>query len=70
MNTTYHPLGVSEKSSVEFVRARDVAARYQVTERAVALWAERGVIPHIKIGGKTLRFNLADVIAKLEGGVK
>jgi hypothetical protein len=52
------------------VSARVIAERYSVTERAVCIWANKNVIPSFRIGGKTLRFNLADVIAKLEGGAK
>lgn len=49
------------------VPARVIAKRYKVTERAVCQWAARGTIPSFKIGSKTLRFRLEDVIAKLEG---
>jgi hypothetical protein len=52
------------------VPARVIAKRYSVTERAVCIWANKNVIPSFRIGGKTLRFNLADVIAKLEGGAR
>ena len=50
------------------VRAKVIARRYDVTERCVFNWFERGVIPGFRIG-KTVRFNLAEVVAKLEGGV-
>lgn len=51
----------------DIVSARVIAKRYSVTERAVCIWAAKGTIPSFKIGAKTLRFKLADVIAKLEG---
>lgn len=50
-----------------FVRAEDIAKRYKVTPRAVLLWADRGVIPSLRIGTKTRRFKMADVIGALEG---
>jgi hypothetical protein len=51
-----------------FVTAEAVAKRYKVTSRAVLLWADRGLIPSLKIGTKTRRFEMAAVIAALEGG--
>lgn len=55
-----------------FVRAEDIAKRYKVTPRAVLLWADRGLIPALRIGSKTRRFNLADVISAIEnkGGAR
>lgn len=58
---------ISERSE-KFVSAEDVAKRYKVTSRAVLLWAAQGIIPSIRIGTKTVRFNMAAVRAKLEGG--
>ncbi len=49
-----------------YVRDAVIASRYDVTERAVRKWAEEGKIPSIRIG-KTLRFDLAAVIAAIEG---
>jgi hypothetical protein len=58
---------VSE-TGTQLVTAKIVAARYSVSERSVLNWKERGIIPHIRIGDKTIRFNMAEVIAALEGG--
>ena len=51
----------------EFVSALQIAKRYSVTTRAVWKWADGGLIPSIRIGSKTRRFNLKAVIAALEG---
>lgn len=50
-----------------FVSADHIAKRYQVTSRAVLLWAAQGVIPSIRIGNKTVRFNPVAVRAAIEG---
>lgn len=50
------------------VTAEQVAKRYSVTSRAVLLWAAQGIIPSIRIGTKTVRFNLAAVRVAVEGG--
>lgn len=56
-----------EPTETCLVRARTIAKRYDVTERCVFNWKDRGQIPFVQIG-KTIRFPLAAVIAKLEGG--
>lgn len=50
-----------------YVSADIIAKRYSVTSRAVLLWAAQGIIPSIRIGNKTVRFNLAAVRAAIEG---
>ena len=49
----------------EFVRPRDVAARYGVTTRTVLNWIAQGTFPAVR-RGKTTRIRMADVIAALE----
>ena len=49
------------------VRAAVIAKRYDVAPRSVERWAADGVIPSIRIGEKTLRFDLDAVIEALEG---
>lgn len=49
------------------VRARVIAKYYDTSEGAVMKWAARGVIPSIRIGEKTLRFDLDAVIEAVEG---
>jgi hypothetical protein len=63
-----HPNTTGEQSE-KFVSAEDVATRYKVTSRAVLQWAARGIIPSIRIGKKTVRFNIVAVRVALEGGV-
>lgn len=50
----------------EFVRPRDVAARYGVTPRTVLNWIAQGVFPAVR-QGRTTRIRLDDVIRALEG---
>jgi hypothetical protein len=66
MNVT-HPATVSEPNET-FVSAEAVAKRYNVTPRAVLLWAAQGIIPHIRIGPKTVRFPMGAVRAAVEKG--
>lgn len=67
MNATISK-SVSEPNET-FVSAEVVAKRYNVTSRAVLLWAAQGIIPSIRIGTKTVRFNLAAVRAAVEGRI-
>jgi hypothetical protein len=63
---TKHAAG--EQSEKKFVSAEVVAKKYAVTSRAILQWADRGLIPSIRIGSKTRRFSMQDVRAALEGG--
>lgn len=56
----------TNKTESRFVRASAIAKRYDVTERSVFNWAAAGLIPFVRIGEKTIRFDLAAVVAKLE----
>lgn len=67
MNIAQPTAADTSSALAEIVRARDIAKRYDVTERCVLNWKDQGLIPHIQIG-RTVRFRLSDVIAKLEGG--
>lgn len=53
------------QSSPEFVRPRDVAARYGVTTRTVLNWIAAGTFPAVR-RGRTTRIRMPDVIAALE----
>jgi len=44
------------------VTAADIARHCRVTSRAVLLWADRGTIPSLRIGSKTRRFRMSEVI--------
>jgi hypothetical protein len=57
-----------EPSEKKFVSAEVVAKNYAVTSRAILQWADKGIIPSIRIGSKTRRFSMQDVRATLEGG--
>jgi excisionase family DNA binding protein len=43
---------------------RGLAPKLQISERTVSEWMKKGRIPFLKIG-KTVRFDLADVLQKL-----
>ena len=66
MNVTHQP--TASEPSEKFVSAEVIAKRYSVTSRAVLQWAAQGIIPSIRIGNKTVRFNTAAVRSALEGG--
>lgn len=44
------------------VTAAHVARHCAVTSRAVLLWADRGTIPSLRIGSKTRRFRMSEVL--------
>jgi hypothetical protein len=46
----------------ELVTAAQVAKHCKVTSRAVLLWADKGILPSIRIGSKTRRFRMSEVI--------
>ena len=56
----------AEQKRRGLVKAEVIAERYDVSTRLVYKWKDEGVIPHVKIG-RTIRFNLAEVVTKLEG---
>ena len=41
---------------------KDLALELQVTTRTVRNYRQEGLIPYIRIGKRTLRYDLADVI--------
>jgi excisionase family DNA binding protein len=51
------------------VRAEKIAKHFDVHKRTVALWAERGEIPCVRVGG-ALRFDLEAVLAAVAGGAR
>ena len=52
---------LAQTKATPLVRAEVVATHFDVHKRTVALWAERGQIPCVRIGG-ALRFNLEAVL--------
>lgn len=62
MNKNDHAV---EGASDGLLSKRGLAPRLQISVRTLDAWMKRGLVPFIKIGGKTVRFRLADVIQKL-----
>jgi excisionase family DNA binding protein len=44
------------------VTAEDVARYCNVSSRAVLLWADKGILPSLRIGSKTRRFRMSEVV--------
>ena len=44
---------------------RGLAPKLQISTRTLDSWMKKGFVPFIRVGGKTVRFRLADVIEKL-----
>ena len=59
-------MNTATPTNVTFVTQKDLAKRYAVSVAAVSKWASSGRIPCIRIG-KSVRFDLAAVIAAIEG---
>lgn len=45
---------------------KDLAEQLQVTTRTIRNYRQEGLIPFIRIGKRTLRYDLADVVAFLK----
>ncbi|MFC7335756.1 helix-turn-helix domain-containing protein [Haloferula chungangensis] len=52
---------LAETKRRPLVRAEVIAKHFDVHKRTVALWAEKGVIPSVRIGG-ALRFDMEAVL--------
>lgn len=50
----------------KLVTAKDLAERYAVSEGTIWRWSKEGRIQAIEVGPKLIRFDLADVVARLE----
>lgn len=59
----------AETSLKPLVRADLLARHFDVHKRTIQLWAERGDIPCVRIGG-ALRFDLEAVLAVVKGGTR
>jgi excisionase family DNA binding protein len=53
-----------EEQSQKLLTKRDIAHELQLGVRTIDVWMKAGRIPFLKIG-KTVRFRLPDVLAKL-----
>ena len=57
---------ITERATLDgLLDKRGLAPRLQVSTRTVDTWMKKGLIPFLKIGGKTVRFRLGDVLEKL-----
>jgi hypothetical protein len=75
-NTKHHSGNSQEKNTTteqdcnvnfeELVTAAHVAKHCKVTSRAVLLWADKGILPSLRIGNKTRRFRMSEVIAAIK----
>lgn len=52
---------LAQTATAPLVRAEVIAKHFDVHKRTVALWAERGDIPCVRVGG-ALRFDLEAVL--------
>ena len=50
----------------ELLTSEELAERLRVQPSTILQWGREGLIPVIKIGGKILRYDLADVITALK----
>jgi predicted site-specific integrase-resolvase len=57
---------ITERATLDgLLDKRGLAYRAQISTRTVDTWMKKGLIPFLKIGGKTVRFRWGDVVAKL-----
>lgn len=59
-----------EEAREEFLTARQLAARLQVSESTVRRLAREGRIPSVRLTTRLVRFNLKAVCRALEGSAK
>lgn len=55
----------AQTTTAPLVRAEVIAKHFDVHKRTVALWAERGDIPCVRVGG-ALRFNMEAVLGAIK----
>jgi excisionase family DNA binding protein len=53
-------------ASGELLTSEELARCLRVRPATIRLWAREGLIPAVRIGGKVLRFDLADVLVALK----
>ena len=57
---------ITERATTDgLLSKRALAPKLQISTRTLDSWMKKGLIPYIKVGGKTVRFRLQDVIQKL-----
>jgi excisionase family DNA binding protein len=57
---------MNEGQSTRLLKPREVAERLQVTPRAIRYWVHQGLIPHIRLSQRAIRFDPAAVDDWLE----
>jgi excisionase family DNA binding protein len=53
----------SEHSDSPWLDARQIAARIGVSERTVRGWTARGIIPHVRLPGRLVRYRVDEIDA-------
>jgi excisionase family DNA binding protein len=51
-----------------YVTTAELSRMLGVRVETVLIWARKGLIPHIRLGYRTIRYPLADVMRALEAG--
>jgi excisionase family DNA binding protein len=54
----------NDRASVGLLRKRELAEKLSISERTLCVWMSKGRIPFLKVG-RSVRFRLPDVLAKL-----
>jgi len=54
----------------ELVSAAELAKRLQVTPNTVNTWSRRGLIPSLRVSARTIRFDVAKVMAAMDANNK
>jgi excisionase family DNA binding protein len=62
MNKNDHPV---ERAIDGLLTKRGIASLLHISIRTLDTWMKKGLVPYIKVGGKTVRFRLEDVLQKL-----
>jgi len=55
-----------QADTVKLVDTEALATVIGVSVETIKSWARRGLIPSLRVGSKTLRFNVSDVLAAME----
>jgi excisionase family DNA binding protein len=57
---------ITERATTDgLLTKRTLAPKLQISTRTLDSWMRKGLVPYIKVGGKTVRFRLEDVLQKL-----
>jgi excisionase family DNA binding protein len=56
----------NDRASDGLLRKPELARKLSISKRTLDAWMKRGLVPFLKLGGKSVRFRLRDVLAKLD----